>query len=480
MECCCLKVNVESDGEEFEARGEAGPTVEEYALESDLEAEAADEVSSVLTTLSDEEGYADDPVHLYLHQIGRVELLTAQEERTLARSIEVCKHLRETELRYETQFARQPGPAELISTLLSQLIQAEPTTTALREELGLPEAKCVLDSLLDVRLRGSIDGALDREMIQRVAVRLRRSPEDTVSLVVGVSLAAALLAKALESGIDLGGFDQGQTPGCRPDQGVDRSHVDEQAGKLFRQIDSESDMATRHLVEANLRLVVSIAKKYLGSGMAFLDLVQEGNLGLIRAAGKFNHRLGFKFSTYATWWIRQAVSRAVADQARTIRVPVHMIDAIRQLGRTRRELTQSLGRAPTVDEIAGTLGVAPERVDSILRSAQFPVSLEAPVGEDGDAQLGDFVEDTKSATPDDAASRGLLKDAVSEAMSDLTPREQRILVLRFGLEDGRCRTLGEVGVEFHVTRERIRQIEAKALRKMRHPRRSRKLRGYLE
>ncbi len=229
-----------------------------------------------------------------------------------------------------------------------------------------------------------------------------------------------------------------------------------------------------------MRLVVSIAKKYVGSGMPFLDLVQEGNLGLMRAAGKFNHRLGFKFSTYATWWIRQSVSRAVADQARTIRVPVHMIEAIRQLGRARRDLTQSLGRTPTVEEIAGSLCVPADKVDSILRSAQFPVSLEAPVGDDGDASVGDFVEDTKSVTPDDAASKGLLKDAVSEALSELTPREQRVLVLRFGLEDGRCRTLGEVGVEFHVTRERIRQIEAKALRKMRHPRRSRKLRGYLD
>ena len=256
--------------------------------------------------------------------------------------------------------------------------------------------------------------------------------------------------------------------------------LDDEAKKELQKLVDQGDYAKKKLAEANLRLVVSIAKRYVGRGMLFLDLIQEGNLGLIKAVEKFDYRKGYKFSTYATWWIRQAITRAIADQARTIRIPVHMVETINKLIRVSRQLLQELGREPTPEEIAEEMDIPVERVREILKISQEPVSLETPIGEEEDSHLGDFIQDENVPVPADAAAFTLLKEQLVEVLSTLTEREQKVLRLRFGLDDGRARTLEEVGKVFNVTRERIRQIEAKALRKLRHPSRSRKLRDYLE
>lgn len=259
----------------------------------------------------------------------------------------------------------------------------------------------------------------------------------------------------------------------------EKAEIREEIKTLQRDVDKGAD-AKKRLAEANLRLVVSIAKRYVGRGMLFLDLIQEGNLGLIKAVEKFDYKKGYKFSTYATWWIRQAITRAIADQARTIRIPVHMVETINKLIRVSRQLLQELGREPSPEEIAKEMSMPVERVREILKISQEPVSLETPIGEEEDSHLGDFIKDDNVPVPADAAAFTLLKEQLEEVLGTLTEREQKVLTLRFGLEDGRARTLEEVGKEFNVTRERIRQIEAKALRKLRHPSRSRKLKDYLE
>jgi RNA polymerase primary sigma factor len=316
---------------------------------------------------------------------------------------------------------------------------------------------------------------LDAEMIEEESFDLSQIEiDDSISLYLKEIGRVPLLTAEEEVSLAKR-MEKGRDSRRKLAQGVEYWEERERLLWLVR----DGQAAQEHLIKANSRLVVSVAKKYVGRGVPFLDLIQEGNIGLIRAVKKFDYRRGYKFSTYATWWIRQAVTRAIADQGRTIRVPVHMYEQINRLTRTSRQLVQELGRDPTTEEIAAELGVSPRKVEHIMRVSQRPLSLEMPVGEEEDSYLGDFIEDEDAAAPNEAAGQQILREVIDEIFQSLTPREVRILQLRFGLVDGYCYTLEEVGKKFGVTRERIRQIEAQALSRLRHPSRSRKLRDYL-
>jgi RNA polymerase sigma factor RpoD-like protein len=486
-----------------------GPTkldpkeVEEPTAE-DLEAISADMIG------------IDDPVRMYLKEIGKVALLTAEEEVVLAKAIELGEQLVEEpwkglaslhqwtlhDTEHKTRTAKQqhrlPFGEEahaFVSAAISakaakdllvpspdfHLIkagrdaQSEGTKTLLKEAKKLVHAynealtPASFLELLDWSFMSVHNGDLD----SRDNVGLRAIWDWTREEVAFPALERYILAGNEADLLKRMGYDP-EVPLSTKLR--DRKGTIVEIGRDARE----------QLTSANLRLVVSIAKKYIGRGMSFLDLIQEGNIGLIRAVEKFDYEKGFKFSTYATWWIRQAITRAIADQARTIRIPVHMVETINRLIRVSRGLLQELGREPTVEEIAEAMSkgqevqVTPEKVREIIKVSQEPVSLETPIGEEEDSHLGDFIEDRGALAPAEAASHQLLKEQVEAVLDSLTGRERRVLQLRFGLEDGRARTLEEVGKEFNVTRERIRQIEAKALRKLRHPSRSRKLKDYLE
>lgn len=411
----------------------------------------------------------DDPVRMYLREIGRVALLTAEQEVMYSQQMERREYI----FRVQAALGGDAVPSadmigkEVYRRFREGWVIAETLYSQVHPERA-PETKLdMLSCLLPVTQYAE-------SCMSRAAEILELAPEEIEEELRRRRVEWDLLPAQLQDDL------------APPTAWVDDVACDDVLARSrfrmereYSRMIVEGGTAREHLTEANLRLVVSVAKKYVGRGMSMPDLIQEGNLGLIRAVEKFQHHKGFKFSTYATWWIRQAITRSIADQARTIRIPVHMVETINRLIRTSRRLQQELGREPTSEEIAKEMELAPEKVREILKISQDPISIEMPIGEEEDSNLGDFIEDQKALAPADAASHQMLKEQMEDVLFSLSERERKVLELRFGLEDGRTRTLEEVGREFGVTRERIRQIEAKALRKLRHPSRSKKLRDYL-
>ena len=422
----------------------------------------------------------DDPVRTYFRETSRVSLLTAKDERLLARALESGAYVAYLEQELASPQGEPPSACDVMLRLLSECSKLGFVAEAVAWQQGLPSPMPLKEIVFNHEFCIAVGSPINHEAMQPVADHVGRPLGDTEAGVIRLSLnSRLLLPEALEVIGESCTLDQldallhdgvGLSRELMPYEFLFRAHLDK--------VKADGQAAQQQLTEANLRLVVSVAKKYLGRGMDILDLIQEGNTGLMRAVKKFDYRRGYKFSTYAIWWIRQAVTRAIADQSRTIRIPVHMVEALNKLTRAGRVLIQEHGREPTDEELGREMDLPLSRIQEIRKASQVPLSLETPIGEEGDSHLGDFIEDRDSMTTVDAASHQLLKEQLLDVLTVLNEREQRVLQLRFGLEDGRDRTLEEVGREFGVTRERIRQIEAKALRKLRHPKHSTKLREF--
>jgi RNA polymerase primary sigma factor len=454
---------------------------------ADLEEDLADKTEQEVNTPLDLEPWeqpVDDPILMYLHEIGRVSLLTAKDEKVLASKLEEAKYLAKIEGLLSKQPGRYPPAVSTAIYLLRHLLAARLVVKTLAQRFELPARHNIMQTIQNPKLRAAIDGVIDPDLVKAITETNGKNAAEVTRSLIDFSIDIRLLPpELLESILNGTSWTKLKSLTSEPVNRELLSKLRTRSRQLTTHFDLIKRIATeaeQQLIEANLRLVVSVAKKYTGHGIPLLDLIQEGNMGLFRAVSKFQYRKGYKFSTYAHWWIRQSITRAIADQSRTIRIPVHMVEIINKLYKTMRWLSQEYGREPTIEEISRGMDMSSEKVREVLKLSRIPLSLEAPVGEEGDSDLGDFVEDRTTMPPAEAASRELLKAQLTRVLDELSERERRVLLLRFGLEDDRPRTLEEVGKEFNVTRERIRQIEAKALRKLRHPSRSRKLKDYLE